>query len=130
MENNIKGEIGKWGLAMCKVIVQNPLTNKFIEVRAVIDTGAYHYCIKQKVIDFLELPKMGEGSVAMPVEGVQKTGIYRANLIFEPDKLISNIYCNVLIVDDYEAEVIIGTFFLQGKSFNYNTLLNSWRIIY
>lgn len=131
MEYNIKGEIGIWGLAICKVVVQNSNdASKVLEVNAVIDTGAYDYCISQKAIDFLELPTVGEDSLGHPIIGIQKTGIYKVNILFEPDILIDNVMCKVLVMENYPVEFIIGTSFLKGKSFTYNTLLGSWRIIW
>ena len=130
MEYNIAGEIGTWELPFCNIVVVNPDNDNFISAKAVIDTGAYDYCIKKNIIDSLKLPKVGEGKIALPANGNSDSGIYKANLVFEPNLLFPNALCKVLILEDYPADVIIGTFFLQGKSFHYNTLLKSWRIVW
>ena len=131
MEYNIKGEIGLWGLPLCKIIVVSPEDeSQFLEVTGVIDTGAYDYFITQKVIDLLKLPKVGEGKVDHAIAGTKDSCIYKADFVFNKELRLNSFLCKVLIMESYPAEVILGTSFLEGKSFYYNNLTGTWRVVW
>lgn len=121
----IKGIIDTWGCPILQCDVGNPHTLQKATFKAVIDTGAFHFHLKQWYIDALNLPVISPAEALHPKEGKQDTFNYSGILHFEFG------HCSIVIqpiLDSYEYDFIIGTQFLLGKTFNYDNPASAWKI--
>ena len=126
MEFNISGIIDEFGCPVLDCAVCNNSTMKKVSVKALIDTGAFNFHVKQSVIDLLKLPQLSlqEGNYAM--EGKLTKLSYEGSLEIE-DIIFPKIM--ILPLDEsFNYDFLIGVQFLIGFVFNYEGQRRKWSI--
>ncbi|HMJ48401.1 MAG TPA: hypothetical protein VK498_13805 [Ferruginibacter sp.] len=123
----IIGTIDKWGCPIFQCDIANTGTFQKTTVKAVIDTGAFDYCLKQIYIEALQLPIISEIEINHPTEGKRNAYKYKGAILFG-ENVLPDIEIQPLILENYEHDFIIGTRFLLGKSFKYESLNDQWMI--
>lgn len=122
----ITGTIDMFGVPIFQCDVANAETMMKTTVNTVIDTGAYHFHLKQFYIDALKLPVVSTSEIHHPTEGIVNTYEYSGVLDFEFGRC--SIIIKPIILQSYGYDFIIGTSFLDKKHFLYDSIAGVWKI--
>ena len=127
IEKEFKGELDEFGFPFLLVDLINPLTNKAIEkAKAIIDTGAAYSCVKQNVIDSLNLNSVREITTKHVIDGNLKTGVFGVNIKFNGKIIVPNVETRILHLTEYPSDLIIGLDILKHCDFHYDSVHKSF----
>tara|TARA_R110001583_G_scaffold6249_5_gene32215 strand:- start:3749 stop:4174 length:426 start_codon:yes stop_codon:yes gene_type:complete len=118
-----KGQLDEFGFPFLLVDLINPITNKAIEnAKAIIDTGAAYSCVKQNVIDALNINSAREITTKHVNDGNLKTGVFGLDIKFNRKIIVPNLETRILHLTEYPSDLIIGLDILKHCDFNYDSV--------
>ncbi len=125
MPYSVEGTINEHQMPVCRCCIINSATQKFVEVSAIIDTGAYDFFLKKSLIELLELEQVGNADSLHPVDGIITSAVYKADLAVGTWRFDTTQF-KILHSETYPVSVIIGSVFLTGKTFKYDGIQKTW----